>query len=147
MAGLWPSAQPDGRATHGQPVTLLGTSLPPVGRRDSTPVTTAHPGAEEGLSSSHDNRVTIPSPIRRGVLRYPLQDLWHLPWPSPCANGLGSPWVRSRGQLTTLQASLNASDWSLAPPRFAANLSIDAGGFATGDLGVSPDRTCTGWLS
>jgi hypothetical protein len=32
------------------------------------------------------------------------------------------------------------------PPRFDAGLSTDTGGFATGDLGVSPDRTLTGWL-
>ena len=51
------------------------------------------------------------------------------------------------GKMTTLQTSLNAADRALAPPRFDANLSIDAGGFTTGDLGVSPDRTCTGWLS
>jgi hypothetical protein len=47
--------------------------------------------------------------------------------------------------MTTLQASLDAADRTLAPPRFDADLSIDAGDFATGDLGVSPDRTCTGW--
>ena len=35
----------------------------------------------------------------------------------------------------------------LHPPRFDADLSIDGGGIATGDLGVSPDRTLTGWLS
>ena len=32
------------------------------------------------------------------------------------------------------------------PPRFDADLPTDAGGFATGDLGVSPNRTFTGWL-
>ncbi len=50
-------------------------------------------------------------------------------------------------RLTTLQASLHVADRQVAPPRFDANLSVDAGGFATGDLGVSPDRTHTGWLS
>ena len=34
----------------------------------------------------------------------------------------------------------------LHPPRFDAGFSTDAGGFTTGDLGVSPDRTCTGRL-
>jgi hypothetical protein len=34
----------------------------------------------------------------------------------------------------------------LPPPRFDAGLSTGTGGFATGDLGVSPDRTCTGRL-
>jgi hypothetical protein len=44
--------------------------------------------------------------------------------------------------LTTLQASLDAADWPLATPRFDADFSID-----TEDLGVSPDRTCTGRLT
>ncbi len=30
--------------------------------------------------------------------------------------------------------------------RFDAGISPDAGSRATGDPGVSPDRTCTGWL-
>ena len=51
------------------------------------------------------------------------------------------------GSLTTLQASLDVADRALDPPRFDADLSIDAGGFTTGGLGTSPDRTCTGWLS
>ncbi len=49
--------------------------------------------------------------------------------------------------LTTLQTSLHAADRSVAPPRFDPGLSTEAGGFATGDPGVSPDRTFTGWLS
>src|SRR5208283_4102089 len=48
--------------------------------------------------------------------------------------------------LTTLQASLDVADWSVARPRSAPGLSTTHGGFATGDLGVSPDRTRTGWL-
>jgi hypothetical protein len=44
------------------------------------------------------------------------------------------------------QASLDVADWSVAPPRFAPGLSTTHGGFTTGDLGVSPDRTHTGWL-
>ena len=36
---------------------------------------------------------------------------------------------------------------SLAPPRFDPGLSTGPGSFATRDLGVSPDRTHTGWLS
>ena len=52
-----------------------------------------------------------------------------------------------RESLTTLQASLNVADRTVAPPRFAPGLSTDAGGLATGDLGVSPDRTYTGRLS
>jgi hypothetical protein len=34
---------------------------------------------EEGLSSSHDNLVTIPRSLRREVLERPLQDLRRLP--------------------------------------------------------------------
>jgi len=52
-----------------------------------------------------------------------------------------------RWTLTTLQASLHVADWSVARPRFAPGLSTTHGGSTTGDLGVSPDRTCTGWLS
>ena len=49
--------------------------------------------------------------------------------------------------FTTLQTSLHAADRSFARPRFDGGLSADAGGFATEDPGVSPDRTSTGWLS
>ena len=52
----------------------------------------------------------------------------------------------SRAGVTTLQASLDVTDRSVAPPRFAPHLSMTHGGFATGDPGVSPDRTPTGWL-
>jgi len=58
-----------------------------------------------------------------------------------------------RGRITTLQASLHAADRPVAHPlagvvflRFDAALSPDAGSAATEDPGVSPDRTCTGWL-
>lgn len=51
------------------------------------------------------------------------------------------------GALTTLQTSLYAADRPVAPPRFDPDLSTGPGGFATGDPGVSPDRTLTGWLS
>ncbi len=56
-----------------------------------------------------------------------------------------SLWSQSPGKLTTLQASLYAADRALAPPRFGCGLSTSPGGFATEDLGVSPDRTLTGW--
>jgi hypothetical protein len=49
--------------------------------------------------------------------------------------------------LTTLQTSLDAADRPVAPPRFEPGLSTGPGGFTTGDPGVSPDRTLTGWLS
>ena len=53
----------------------------------------------------------------------------------------------SAGALTTLQTSPNAADRSVAPPRFDPGLSTGPGSFATGDPGVCPDRTHTGWLS
>ena len=40
-------------------------------------------GAEEDLSSSEDNPLTIPRPLRREVPRHPLQDQRCRPWPSP----------------------------------------------------------------
>ena len=55
--------------------------------------------------------------------------------------------ARRRESLTTLQTSLHAADRPVAPPRFDPGLSTGPGGFTTGDPGVSPDRTFTGWLS
>ena len=52
-----------------------------------------------------------------------------------------------RKALTTLQTSLNAADRPVARPRFDPGLSTGPGGSTTGDLGVSPDRTFTGWLT
>jgi hypothetical protein len=59
----------------------------------------------------------------------------------------------ARGFLTTPQASLHAADRSVARPALGAvflrldiEISPDAGSAATGDPGVSPDRTHTGWL-
>ena len=83
-----------------------------MGRHASRP---PQGGAEEGLSSSHDNLLTVPRPLRRRVLRHPLQGPWCLPWPSP-------PQVQARlplgpacaGILTTLQASLDVADRSFA---------------------------------
>ena len=45
-----------------------------------------------------------------------------------------------------LQASRHVADWPVAPPRFAPHLSMTHGDLATGDLGVSPDRTRTSRL-
>ena len=47
-------------------------------------------GAEEGLSSSLDNRLTVPRPLRRRVPRHPLQVPGRLPWPSPNPHRLGT---------------------------------------------------------
>jgi hypothetical protein len=105
------------------------------------------PGAEEDLSSSEDNPLAIPRPLRREVPGHPLQDPWCRPWPSPSGKGLGSSSSAGRRTgVTTLQASLHVADWSVARPRSTPGLSTTHGGSATGDLGVSPDRTRTGWL-
>ena len=104
-------------------------------------------GTEEGLSSSYDNLLDVPRPLRRRVLRHPLQVPRCLPWPSPLLVGARLPLVPGHpGKMTTLQASLYAADRPVAPLRFDAGLSTDAGSFATGDLGVSPDRAFTGRL-
>ena len=46
--------------------------------------------AEEGLSSSRDTLLAIPRPLRRRVLRHPLQVLRCLAWPSPNPHRLGT---------------------------------------------------------
>ena len=51
------------------------------------------------------------------------------------------------GTFTTLQTSLHDADRPVAPPRFDSDLSTGPGSFTTGDLGVSPDRTFTSWLT
>ncbi len=51
------------------------------------------------------------------------------------------------GTFTTLQTSFHNADRPVAPPRFDPGLSTGPGSFTTGDLGVSPDRTFTGWLT
>ena len=104
------------------------------------PVVFSVPGVETDLSSSKDTLLAIPRPLRRKVPKHPLQVLWCRPWPSPIGDRLGSSSsVRTRTGVTTLQASLDVADWSVARPRFAPGLSTTHGGFATGDLGVSPD--------
>lgn len=57
-----------------------------IGRHASRPTD----GAEEGLSSSQDNLLTVPHPLRRRVPRRPLQDQRRLPWPSPLCDRLGT---------------------------------------------------------
>jgi hypothetical protein len=59
------------------------------------------------------------------------------------------PHVPARKQevFTTLQTSLHAADRPVAPPRFDPGFSTGPGSFTTRDLGVSPDRTHTGWLT
>ena len=84
----------------------------PVG---ACPTAPARPGAEEGLSSSHGNLLVVPRPLRRRVLRHPLQDPWCLPWPSPSQVRARLPLgPLARLVLTTLQASRDVADRPVA---------------------------------
>ena len=47
-------------------------------------------GDETGLPSSQGDYPYVQRPIRRRVLRHPILDPRRLPWPSPCANRLGT---------------------------------------------------------
>ena len=47
----------------------------------------------------------------------------------------------SQAGVTTLQASLDVTDRSVAPPRFAPHLSMTHAGVPTGDPDVSPGQT------
>jgi len=92
------------------------------------------PEAEEGLSSSEDNLLAIPRPLRREVLRHPLQDPRCLPWPSPFRNGLGSPLFHPLGQTgTTTLVGLHLRYGLVSCHRLAAVSSLRF------DAGISPD--------
>ena len=107
----------------------------------------SHPrrnGAQEALSSSQDNRPTVPHPLRRRILRYPLQAPRYRPWPSPIIHRLGFLLVPGfrEGFVTTLQVSLHATDRPFARPprvgtlsfRFDARISPHAGNQLPGTL-------------
>ena len=88
--------------------------LPLIGRRTPVP---RRDGAEEGLPSSQDNRLTVPRPLRREVPPHPLQDPECVPWPSPYSGGLGSSLAaRRRSPMTTPQASLSLRTGQLLHP-------------------------------
>jgi hypothetical protein len=56
-------------------------------------IASRHPqtgGAETALPGSQDDHPHVQRPIRRRVPQRPLLDQERLPWPSPCANRLGS---------------------------------------------------------
>jgi hypothetical protein len=66
--------------------------------------------------------------------------------------GSAPPWSAHAGFSHDAAGSLHAADRPLARPlagtlllRFDGGLSPDAGSRATGDPGVSPGRTRTGW--
>jgi len=56
-------------------------------------------GAEKALSSSQDNRPTVPHPLHRRIPRYPLQAPRYRPWPSPINQRLGLPLVPALAEL------------------------------------------------
>ena len=94
----------------------------------------AAPGAEEALSSSHDNPLTVPRPLRRGVPRRPLQDPRRLPWPSPFHHGLGSPLVPlTEASVTTLVRlhMMLRTGQSLAPSQGLRRSASTAGSLPT----------------
>jgi hypothetical protein len=65
----------------------------------------------------------------------------------PVRAGSAPPWPTSQWE-NNYDASdfAHAADRPVDPPRFAPRLSATHGGFPTGDPGISPDRTHTGWL-
>jgi len=114
-------------------------------------------GAEEALSSSQDNRPTVPHPLRRRIPRVsapgsqiPSMAFTHNPEArlplAPrlsqgfCDDAAGfascyGPAVRSPPKIGDFVVPLRR--WDLSAHREPA----------TRDPGVSPDRTHTGWLS
>ena len=111
---LWPPPTPAPLSPVSQVLCLSGSSLParlPSGSRVFTP------GAETGLSCSHDGCPTIPRPLRRRVLRGCTPSSSPRPWPSPQHARLGSRLVPCGWLFTTRQASLHAADWWVAPSK------------------------------
>ena len=90
--------------------------------------------AGEGLPSSRRHHANVPSPLRRGVHRgcksrlltpsmaFAVTDAARLSHP---------PAPKSRHNLTTRQASLHATDRSLAPPKGLSTLGFDPTRFQT----------------
>jgi hypothetical protein len=132
---------------------------PPTAARPPTPlpgfagyrpgIASRHPagdGAETALPSSQDDHPHVQRPIRRRVPQRPLLDPRRLPWPSPSPDRLGSLCTRPKtGPLDDACSGFtHVADRTVAPPRFIPGLSTTHGGLATGDPGVSPDRTRTG---
>ncbi len=103
-------------------------------------------GDKTGLPSSQDDHPYVQRPLRRRVLQRPLPDPRRFPWPSPCANRLGSlyPALTDGSLDDASQASLTLQTARSHPPRFAPSLSTTHGGITTRDPDISPDRTHTG---
>jgi hypothetical protein len=156
---LWRVGGPQLGPTTGPPMVHRSPSWARRRRMSDQPALAGRhrpPRAEEGLSSSQDSLLTVQHPLRRRVLGHPLQDPGCFPWPSPQPDGLGSLLVRLSAGLRddAYSGFAAAADRPVARPlpgalslRFDAGVSPDAGSRATGDPGVSPGQTRTGWLS
>ena len=112
-------------------------SRPPQGRGRGGPLQFPRPPSDRSTSPTPEGP-SAPAPGSTGAF-HGLRQIHTGSAPS-------SP-LKRRESLTTLQTSLHAADRPVAPPRFDPGLSTEPGGFTTGDLGVSPDRTFTGWSS
>ncbi len=117
---------------------------PVIGGRTPHPRRTR---AEEGLSSCRDSYRHIPRSLRRRVLRYPLQVLRHLAWPSPYCDRLGTLLCCVRRQNNDAANFTSCCGLRLDSPRFDAGISTNTAGFTTEGLGASSDWTRTGKLS
>ena len=146
---LWPAFP---TSEYYDPLRLpLGRPLPLPGfagyRRGIASRAAAGDGAETALPGSQDDHPHVQRPIRRRVPQRPLLDLETLSVAFAVDEPARLPlYARlSADRLTTLaQASLTLQTARSLPPRFAPGLSTTHGGIATGDPGVSPDRTHTG---
>ena len=118
----------------------------PVIGQASLPTAPQAAGAETALPGSHDNHSHVQRPIRRRVPQRPLLEQERLPWPSPSIHRLGTLYSPPKqGPLDDAYSGFtHVADRAIAPPRFAPDLSTTHGDIATGDPGVSPDRTHTG---
>jgi len=93
-----------------------------------------HAGVETEISSSEDNLLTIPRPLRREVLGHLLQVPRCCPWPSPFRYRLGSSLFHPLGQTrTTTLVGLHLRYGLVSCHRLHAVLSLRF------DAGISPD--------
>ena len=126
--------------------------LPVIGHAAPATPSAGH-RAGEGLSSSRRHHRYVPRPIRRGVLgRLHFQVFRAFRGLRPDGGGSALPDpTQRRATLTTPQASLHATDRSVAPPRMGFRhwastppVSRRSRQSATGPPGGYPDRTHTG---
>src|SRR5205085_2185921 len=95
--------------------------------RHSASTTTTGCRAGEGLPSSRRHHLNVPSPLRRGVLQgcnpgsSPFRSLHR----ERRDSALPSPHPERQAAITTRQASLDATDRSVAPPTGLLTLGFD----------------------